>query len=141
MADELRRGRRYPLTRRMWRHAAYLGRTFPAITSWDVVNEAINPRNGKIRHSALNRIMGERFIDLAFEMMKAKAPKAQLVYNDTMNWEASPLHRDALLRLLERLLTPWGSRATSEIRWGGRGMKLAGGFSCRKSKPWVWISY
>jgi len=105
MADELRHGRRYPLTRRMWRHAAYLGRTFPAITSWDVVNEAINPRNGQIRHSALNRIMGERFIDLAFKMMKAKAPKAQLVYNDTMNWEASPLHRNALLRLLERLLS------------------------------------
>lgn len=104
MTDGLRRDRQRPLTRRMWRHAAYLSRSFPDITSWDVVNEAINPRNGQIRHSALNRLMGERFIDLAFKMMKAKAPGTQLVYNDTMNWEASPLHRDALLRLLERLL-------------------------------------
>lgn len=105
MTDELRRGRRRPLTKRMWRHAAYLGRTFPEITSWDVVNEALDPSNGDIRDSALNRLMGERFIDLAFEIMKAKAPKAQLVYNDTMNWEASPLHRNALLRLLDRLLS------------------------------------
>ncbi|WP_254305958.1 endo-1,4-beta-xylanase [Sphingopyxis sp. BSNA05] len=104
MTDGLRRGRSRPLTRHMWRHAAYLGRTYPDITSWDVVNEAINPRNGKIRHSALNRLMGERFIDLAFRIMKRKAPRAQLVYNDTISWEASSLHRDALLRLLERLL-------------------------------------
>jgi endo-1,4-beta-xylanase len=105
MTDELSRGRRRPLSRRMWRHAAYLGRNFPDITSWDVVNEAIDPRNGRLRDSALNRLMGERFIDLAFEIMKAKAPRAQLVYNDTMQWEASPLHRNALLRLLDRMLS------------------------------------
>lgn len=53
MTDELRRGRRRPLTKRMWRHAAYLGRTFPEITSWDVVNEALDPSNGEIRDSAI----------------------------------------------------------------------------------------
>tara|TARA_R110000796_G_scaffold14011_11_gene45381 strand:+ start:13102 stop:14208 length:1107 start_codon:yes stop_codon:yes gene_type:complete len=102
--DGLPRDRRQRLAERMWRHAAYLGRAFPEITSWDAVNEAIDPRSGQIRATALNRLMGERFIDLAFKMMKAKAPAAQLVYNDTMSWEASPVHRNALLRLLERLL-------------------------------------
>tara|TARA_R110000824_G_scaffold11585_3_gene50652 strand:+ start:20895 stop:22001 length:1107 start_codon:yes stop_codon:yes gene_type:complete len=105
MMDGLRRDRPRPLTRRMWRHAAYLGRTFPDVTSWDVVNEAIDPSRGEIRDSALSRLMGERFIDLAFDMMRAKAPKAQLVYNDTMDWEASSLHRNAVLRLLHRLLS------------------------------------
>lgn len=105
MMDGLRRDQRRPLTRRLWRHAAYLGRTFPDISSWDVVNEAIDPRSGRLRDSALNRLMGERFIDLAFKMMKAKTPRAQLVYNDTVDWAASPLHRNALLRLLERLLS------------------------------------
>ncbi len=105
MTSELRPGHRRPLTSRMWRHAAYLGRVFPDISSWDVVNEAINPRNGDVRDTALHRLMGEQFIDLAFKMMKRKAPKAQLVYNDTMSWDASPLHRNAALRLLERLLS------------------------------------
>ncbi|WP_417592193.1 endo-1,4-beta-xylanase [Parasphingorhabdus sp.] len=105
MTNKLPRGRKQSLSRRMWRHAAYLGRTFPAIRSWDVVNEAIDPRNGQIRHSAMHRLMGERFIDLAFDIMKAKAPKAQLVYNDTMDWRASPLHRNATLHLLDRLLS------------------------------------
>lgn len=104
MMEEWPRTRRPSLIRRMRRHADWLCRTFPGIVSWDVVNEAIYPRTGQIRRTALSRLMGERFIDQSFEMMKARAPAAQLVYNDTMNWEASPSHREGVLRLLERLL-------------------------------------
>ncbi len=104
MMQEWPRSRRQSLIRRMRGHADWLSQTFPGIASWDVVNEAIYPRTGEIRRTALSRLMGERFIDQAFEMMKVKAPGAQLVYNDTMNWGASSAHRNGVLRLLERLL-------------------------------------
>lgn len=104
MAKEWDKGQKQKLTSRMWKHGAFLGRKFPHITSWDVVNEAIYPREGVIRDTLLSRILGERFIDVAFRIMKAKTPNAQLVYNETMGWEKSNKHRDAVLKLLERLL-------------------------------------
>lgn len=104
LAQDWRSTEKKQLTKRMWRHGALLGRKFPQVVSWDVVNEAIDPTEGLIRDSMLSRILGDRFIDVAFHIMKTKAPKAQLVYNETMNWEASPVHRNAVLKLLERLL-------------------------------------
>ena len=104
MAKDWRSVEKRQLTKRMWRHGAFLGRKFPQISSWDVVNEAIDPSEGILRDSMLNRMLGDRFIDVAFRIMKAKAPSAKLVYNETMSWEASPRHRNAVLKLLERLL-------------------------------------
>lgn len=103
-ADEWDMDQKRQLTNRMWRHGAFLQRKFPHVTSWDVVNEAIYPREGVIRDSLLSRMLGERFIDIAFRIMKAKTPNAQLVYNETMSWEKSSRHRNAVLKLLERLL-------------------------------------
>ncbi len=74
------------------------------ITSYDVVNEAIDhDRNAPIETS-LSRAMGtpEAVLDLAFHTAREELPQGQLVYNDYMSWE--PAHRDHcddVLRLLE----------------------------------------
>ncbi|MXP48241.1 glycosyl hydrolase [Altererythrobacter luteolus] len=74
------------------------------ITSYDVVNEAIDhDRNAPIETS-LSRAMGspEAVLDLAFQTAREELPEGQLVYNDYMSWE--PAHRkhcDDVLRLLE----------------------------------------
>ncbi|MFL6734393.1 MAG: endo-1,4-beta-xylanase, partial [Sphingomicrobium sp.] len=58
------------------------------ISSYDVVNEAIEPATGEIRDTVMSRAMGgEAMIDLMFHTARAEAPHAQLVYNDYMSWE------------------------------------------------------
>ena len=74
------------------------------ITSYDVVNEAIDhDRNAPIETS-MSRAMGspEAVLDLAFHTARAELPDAQLVYNDYMSWEPQHArHCDDVLRLLE----------------------------------------
>lgn len=74
------------------------------ISSYDVVNEAIDhDRNAPIETS-LSRAMGspEAVIDLAFNVAREQLPSGQLVYNDYMSWEpAHRAHCDDVLRLLE----------------------------------------
>jgi endo-1,4-beta-xylanase len=79
------------------------GRYAPAVDSFDVVNEAIDPDTGLLRETTLSRPLGaERVIDLAFHTARQAAPHAQLVYNDFMSWTRDDgKHRDAVLRLLE----------------------------------------
>jgi len=55
------------------------------ISSWDVVNEAIQPRDnqpGDLRNSLWYQLLGPRYIDIAFEAAHAADPKAVLAYND-----------------------------------------------------------
>jgi len=75
-----------------------------AITSYDVVNEAVTPADGTLYATALSRAMGgaEPTLDLAFRTARAAAPHAQLVYNDYMSWEpGNANHRAGVLKLLE----------------------------------------
>jgi len=76
------------------------------IDSFDVVNEAIDSDTGKLRETALSRPLGaENVIDVAFRTARRAAPRAQLVYNDYMSWNADDeRHRSAVLRLLDSLL-------------------------------------
>jgi endo-1,4-beta-xylanase len=76
---------------------------YPQIDSWDVVNEAVDPKDGAIRQTVFSDLMGqEQTLDLAYHAARAAAPKARLVYNDYMSWEAgNQAHRDGVLRLLE----------------------------------------
>jgi endo-1,4-beta-xylanase len=74
-----------------------------AITSYDVVNEAVDGETG-LRVTSLGRAMGsaEAVLDLAFHTAREQVPQGELVYNDFMSWE--PPHRKhctAVLRLLE----------------------------------------
>lgn len=90
------------LTRHMWRHGAYLARTFPEIRCWDAMNEVIDPGTGEMRETHFTRVIGKRFFDLAFRIMHERFPDARLVLNETMSWESDTRHRDGVLRLLER---------------------------------------
>lgn len=53
--------------------------------SWDVVNEAIEPKDGRsdgLRNSPWLMMLGPEYIDLAFRVAAASDPKALLTYND-----------------------------------------------------------
>jgi endo-1,4-beta-xylanase len=73
------------------------------ITSWDVVNEAIDPATGAIRtnHGLSLAVGGDAsLLDLAFRTARAELPDAELVYNDYMDW-GTPTHRNGVLQLLQ----------------------------------------
>jgi endo-1,4-beta-xylanase len=83
---------------------ALVGRYGGLIHSWDVVNETVDAATGKPRETAFTKAMGDPLapVDLAFRAARAADPKAQLVYNDYMSWEAGhEAHRAGVLRLLE----------------------------------------
>jgi endo-1,4-beta-xylanase len=76
------------------------------ITSYDVVNEAIDHDRNATIETSMSRAMGspEAVIDLAFHTARAELPDAQLVYNDYMSWEPQhQRHCADVLRLLEGL--------------------------------------
>ncbi len=74
------------------------------ISSYDVVNEAIDHDRNATIETSLSRAMGspEAVLDLAFRTAREELPDGQLVYNDYMSWEpAHRAHCDDVLRLLE----------------------------------------
>ncbi len=79
------------------------------VTSWDVVNEPIDPngaRSDRLRQSPFLAALGPAYIDVAFERARQVAPTAELVLNDWVAPYRPPFFRDhryAMLRLLERL--------------------------------------
>jgi endo-1,4-beta-xylanase len=76
-----------------------------AIHSYDVVNEAVDPKTGDLRSNVFTERMGAvEQIDLSFRLAAERAPKAQLVYNDYMREDAgSARHRAGVLKLLHEL--------------------------------------
>jgi endo-1,4-beta-xylanase len=73
------------------------------IISWDVVNETIDPKTGENRNTPFTRLLGFDALRIAYEAAREHAPKAQLVYNDYMSWEAgNEKHRTGVLKLLEQ---------------------------------------
>jgi endo-1,4-beta-xylanase len=77
------------------------------VWSWNVVNEALNPREGRpggLRGSPLLTQLGPEFFDLAFHTAREADPKAVLVYNDYALELDTPEHearRRALIALLD----------------------------------------
>ena len=61
------------------------GRYRGQIHSWDVVNEAIDPKDGRpdgLRNSPWLGLIGPEYIELAFQTAAAADPGAKLTYND-----------------------------------------------------------
>ncbi len=80
------------------------------IHSWDVVNEAISPEDGRadgLRESFWLKALGPSYIDLAFHTARQADPAAILVYND-QGCEVGALENDsfraAILKFLKRAL-------------------------------------
>ncbi|WP_207462676.1 endo-1,4-beta-xylanase [Azospirillum sp. SYSU D00513] len=77
--------------------------------SWDVVNEAVEPEDGRadgLRRSFWLERAGEGYIETAFRIAAERAPGAELVYNEygcEHDGDWSRRRRAAVLRLLERL--------------------------------------
>jgi len=75
------------------------------IYSYDVVNEAVEPKTGAIRETVLSKALGgEAMLDVMFHTARAEAPHAELVYNDYMSWERGTedeTHIKGVLSLLE----------------------------------------
>ena len=80
------------------------------IHSWDVINEAFEPTDGRadgLRNSLFLKALGPEYIELAFRTAAQTDPDALLVLNEyglQWGWEAGRKRRRAMLRLLERLL-------------------------------------
>ena len=76
----------------------------PMVTSWDVVNEAVDVSTGELRNCVFTRILGRDAVRIAFEAAHESMPKAQLFYNDYMDWRADrEPHRQGVLKLLRWL--------------------------------------
>lgn len=72
------------------------------LTSWDVVNEAVDPATGGLRRNVFATAVGgdASLLDLAYRTARAALPATQLVYNDYMDWN-TPTHRAGVLALLK----------------------------------------
>jgi endo-1,4-beta-xylanase len=72
------------------------------VSSYDVVNEAVDPKTGELRANVFTERLGAyEQLDLMFRLAREYAPQAQLVYNDYMSWGDGYIqHRAGVLKLL-----------------------------------------
>ena len=62
----------------------FMAENYPGlIVSWDVVNEAVDDSSGKLRQSNWTKVVGQDFVNRAFEIARRYAPEDTLLfYND-----------------------------------------------------------
>jgi endo-1,4-beta-xylanase len=97
-----------------------VGRYKGKIQSWDVVNEALN-EDGTMRPTLWLKIIGEDYIEKAFEYAHEADPQAQLTYND-YNLENEP-KRNGAIALVKKLraegipITTVGIQDHDHLNW------------------------
>jgi endo-1,4-beta-xylanase len=112
---------REALLERMRDHIhAVVGRYKGRIKAWDVVNEALN-EDGTLRQSKWYRIIGEDYIEKAFEYAHEADPDAELRYND-FSIENEPKRKGAiaLVKKLQAKKAPisgLGSQTHANLTW------------------------
>ena len=89
------------LLQRLRKHIfTVVGRYKGRIKGWDVVNEALN-EDGSMRNSPWRKIIGDDYIEKAFQFAHEADPQAQLHYND-YSLENEP-KRNGALALIKKL--------------------------------------
>lgn len=89
--------------------ATVAGRYKGRIRAWDVVNEAINPKDAQpdgMRNSPWYKLMGPGYIDIAFRTARVADPHALLTYNDygiETDSADDTAKRNAVLALVRRM--------------------------------------
>jgi endo-1,4-beta-xylanase len=73
------------------------------VVSWDVVNEAIDDGTKTLRKSLWYEIIGEDYVERAFELARKYAPEGTLLYYNDYN-TAYPGKLKGILSLLEKLI-------------------------------------
>jgi alpha-L-arabinofuranosidase len=112
---------REELLKRMHDHIhTVVGRYKGRIKTWDVVNEALND-DGSLRRSKWYQIIGEDFIEKAFQYAHEADPDAELRYND-YSIENKPKRKGviALVKKLQEKKAPisgLGSQAHANLSW------------------------
>jgi endo-1,4-beta-xylanase len=92
---------REALLKRMQEHIeTVVGRYKGRIKGWDVVNEAFND-DGSFRNTKWKTIIGEDYIEKAFEFAKKADPKCELYYNDYNLYNS--VKRASVIKLIKRL--------------------------------------
>lgn len=92
---------REELLKRMETHiSTVVGRYKGKVKGWDVVNEALN-EDGTLRDSRWRQIIGDDYIQKAFEFAHKADPQAELYYND-YNIETGR-KRDGAIALMKKL--------------------------------------
>jgi len=85
------------------------GRYRSKVHSWDVVNEPIEPKDGRpdgLRKGVFLEMMGPGYLDLAYHTARETDPAARLVVNEydvELDAPEQEARRTALLNLLERM--------------------------------------
>ncbi len=88
---------------------ALAGRYRGMIHSWDVVNEPIEPKDGRpdgLRKAVFLEALGPGYLDLAYRTARETDPKARLVVNEydiELDTPEQETRRTVLLNLLERM--------------------------------------
>jgi endo-1,4-beta-xylanase len=96
-------------SRALEKHIRRVASRYPAIQSWDVVNEAVEPEDGRgdgLRESIWLKALGPSYIRDAFVLAREANPGTVLVYNDYGVDYADRASRDrraVILRLIETL--------------------------------------
>ena len=73
------------------------------VVSWDVVNEAVDDGGGELRKSNWLNVVGEDYVERAFELARRYAPEGTLLYYNDYN-TAYPGKLKGIRALLERLI-------------------------------------
>jgi endo-1,4-beta-xylanase len=89
------------LLQRMKEHIyTVVGRYKGRINGWDVVNEAIED-DGSLRKTRWLQIIGEDYIEKAFQFAQEADPKAELYYNDYNEWKQGK--RETVVKIIKNL--------------------------------------
>lgn len=92
---------REELLQRMQDHiTTVVGRYQGRIDGWDVVNEAVTDEGGR-RETQWHQIIGEDYVEKAFQYARQADPGAELYYNDYNLWK--PSKRAAAIELVRGL--------------------------------------